>query len=448
MTDMMTNMITDNRKPWTNWSGSVLTHPHHIAYPASIEEVVALIHQCASDGKYIRMVGSGHSFTPVAASDHVLVSLDRMQGIVSVDPAAHTATVWAGTKLRQLGELLHTEGLAQENMGDIDVQSIAGAISTGTHGTGASVGTIATQVTGIKVVNGLGEVLTCTVDTHPERFKALQISLGTLGIIVQVTLRLRPSYVLAYESKRMALADCLLQLPALRRENRHFEFFWFPYADTCQVKLMNEGIAPTPTNKLRDYIKDHLLENTTLKVLSELCRLLPAATSAVSRLSASAVPVGSKADYSYRIFATERLVRFHEMEYNVPAEAMADVVREMREAMERERFRVHFPIECRYVAADDIWLSPSYGRDSAYIAVHMYRGMPYERYFEVMEQIFLRYEGRPHWGKMHSLAASQLKERYPMWEQYARIREQMDPQELFLSPYMRQLLVTEGDDVL
>jgi len=433
------SLASSNLKGWSNWSGSAVAQPQLIAYPESIDEVVELVRSCAASKRYLRVVGSGHSFTPVAASDQVLVSLDKLQGIVSVNAEMDSAVVWAGTKLKRLGELLHAEGLAQENLGDIDVQSIAGAISTGTHGTGKGLGTIATQVIGITVVNGLGEVLECTPESHPELFKALQISLGTLGVIVQVKLRLRKSYVLAYESKRMPLAQCLTELPELSERNRHFEFYWFPYAETCQVKLMNEAESPTPATPVRDFINDRLLENTLFGAMSAFCRAVPAACASVSRISASSVPVTSKANFSHRLFATQRIVRFNEMEYNLPAEAMADAIREMREAMEREKFHVHFPVECRYVAADDIWLSPAYGRDSAYIAVHMYRGMPYKRYFEVMEQIFLRYGGRPHWGKLHTLKGEGLKERYPMWQNFADVRSAMDPQEMFLSPYMREL---------
>ncbi|MBO9597773.1 MAG: FAD-binding protein, partial [Cohnella sp.] len=192
---------------WRNWSGIVRTTPLDVFYPSSIEEIVDLVRLCRREGRHLRVVGSGHSFTAVAASDDVLVSLDKMQGIVEVDVAARTATVWAGTKLKLLGELLHAEGLAQENLGDIDVQSIAGAISTGTHGTGTAFGTIATQVVGLTVITGAGEIISCTESSHPELFKALQVSLGSLGVIAQVTLRLRPSYKLSYESARVPLVD-------------------------------------------------------------------------------------------------------------------------------------------------------------------------------------------------------------------------------------------------
>ncbi|MGI2297234.1 D-arabinono-1,4-lactone oxidase [Paenibacillus sp. GXUN7292] len=426
---------------WSNWSGSVTADPEHIAYPGSIGEIVELVHKCRAEGRYIRIVGTGHSFTAVAASSQVLVSLDKLQGLVNVNHEEQTAVVWGGTKLKLLGQLLYSESLAQENMGDIDAQSIAGAVSTGTHGTGLKLGSLSTQVIGFTIVNGLGEVLECSEQSHPELFKALQVSLGTLGIIVQVKLRLRKSYILACESKRIKLSDCLGQLKDLAENNRHFEFFWFPYAQTCQVKLTNEAAYMTKASPIRDYINESLLENKLFGCLSSLCRAFPPLSATVSRISASSVPVSTKASYSHQVFATQRLVKFNEMEYSIPVEAMEDTINEMRSAMNREKFHVHFPIECRFAAGDDIWLSPSYGRDSGYIAVHMYRGMPYERYFEVMEQILQSQGGRPHWGKMHTLKAAQLKELYPMWQQFAQVRAQMDPEKLFLSSYMRELII-------
>jgi len=241
-------MIKSGRK-WRNWSGIVSATPTTVLYPQHIEEVAEAVKLCRKEGRTLRVLGSGHSFTAIAASEDVFVSLDRMQGILHMDREACTATVWAGTKLRMLGELLHSEGLAQENLGDIDVQSIAGAISTGTHGTGLAFGNIATQVIGLTVVTGAGEVLDVTEKSHPELFKALQISLGALGVIVQVTLRLRPSYKLKYESSRVPLTECLERLDQYSRSHRNFEFYWFPYAEPCQLKIMNETEEPAASRK-------------------------------------------------------------------------------------------------------------------------------------------------------------------------------------------------------
>lgn len=431
-------MMKSGRK-WRNWSGIVTTTPRDVIYPTSIEEIADVVRMCRREGRRLRVVGSGHSFTAIAASEDVLLSLDLMQGIVSVDPEAGTATVWAGTKLKALGELLHAEGLAQENLGDIDVQSIAGAISTGTHGTGIAFGTLATQVVGLTVIAGTGDVISCTEASHPELFKALQVSIGSLGVIAQVTLRLRKAYKLRYEGARVPLTECLARLPELKAGHRNFEFYWFPYAEPCQLKMTNETDEPVTTRKVRDYVSDVILENGVFGLLSGLARRVPPLSATVSRICASSAPALRKVEASHRIYATTRLVRFNEMEYNLPADAMADVIREMRETMAREKHRVHFPIECRYVQADDIWLSPAYGRDSAYIAVHMYRGMPHEKYFADMERIFLRYGGRPHWGKLHTLEADRLRERYPMWDRFAQTRDEMDPDGVLLNGYLRRV---------
>ncbi|RUS45207.1 D-arabinono-1,4-lactone oxidase [Cohnella sp. AR92] len=426
---------------WSNWSGSVVASPKQVVSPSSIEEIAELVRKCKNEGRKLRVVGSGHSFTPVAATNDLLVSLDNLQGIVSVDSEARTATVWAGTKLKLLGELLHAEDLAQENLGDIDVQSIAGAISTGTHGTGIHLGTIATQLLGMTIVDGNGDIRQLDAESSPDIFGALQVSLGVLGIVAQVTLRLRSSYKLEYRSSRIPLSECLDRLDEFRTGHRHFEFYWFPYAETCQIKFMDETEDRITSRPIRDYLSEMVLENGVFGAMSGLCRRFPRLTKPVSRISASSVPVFRKVDYSHRIFATKRLVRFNEMEYNLPADAMASVIREMREVMERERFAVHFPIECRYVRGDDIWLSPASGRDSAYIAVHMYKGMPYRSYFAAMEEIFLRHGGRPHWGKLHTLKESQLRDRYPRWQQFLDLRSEFDPEGLFLNEHLRDLFI-------
>ncbi|QJC51081.1 FAD-binding protein [Paenibacillus albicereus] len=424
---------------WTNWAGNVVAEPAEVVYPASVEETAEAVRRCRREGRKLRVVGSGHSFTPIAASDGMMLSLDRMQGLIELDEEAGTALVWGGTKLRRLGRLLHERGWAQENLGDIDVQSIAGAIATGTHGTGRGFGNISTQAVELTVVTGAGDIVTCSESSHSDWFKALQVSAGMLGVIVQVRLRLQRAFRMEYSSSTLPLGDCLGRLDELADGNRHFEFFWFPYAEPCQIKRMNPTERPSVERPVRDYISDVLVENKLFGLLSEGCRLFPSLAPRISRLSASSVPVGTKVSDSYRLFATERSVKFVEMEYNVPAEAMAPVIREMRAEMERQRYRVHFPVECRYAKGDDIPLSPAYGRDSAYIAVHMYKGMPHEAYFAAMERIFLAHGGRPHWGKLHSLGAAQLRGLYPRWDSFAAARRELDPDGVFLSGPMARL---------
>ncbi len=425
---------------WHNWSDSVRGAPRALPQPRNMDELARLVGTAGREGRHLRVVGDGHSFTPLVQTDDILLSLDGMQGIESVDAARGTVRVWAGTRLKRLGDELLARGVAQENLGDIDVQSIAGAISTGTHGTGIRFGTLATQVAGLTLVTAAGDVLECSEEQHPDVFKAAQVSLGALGVVAAVTLRVVPATRLRFVSKRERLTECLANLDRYKQENSHFEFFWMPYTPWVQAKFLNETDDPPSPGNIWGTLNKVLLENGLYWVLSECCRLVPPVSRTVSKISAWGIASVSETDYSHRLFATPRMVKFQEMEYNIPAQHFVEVLGAVQARMERERFNVHFPIECRFVRGDDIWLSPAYGRDSAYIAVHMYKGMPYQRYFRAIEEIYQPYGGRPHWGKMHTLDAATLATRYPRWNDFRRVRAALDPRGLFLNDYLRRLL--------
>lgn len=425
---------------WSNWSGSVQSTPREIVKPQSIDELTRLVKGYGRQQRHIRVVGAGHSFTPIAQTDDVLVSLEAIQGLESVDKTAGTAIILGGTRLQALGEAFLEHGVAQENLGDIDVQSISGAISTGTHGTGIQFGNLSTQVAGLTLITANGELLECSSGQNADIFKAAQVSLGTLGIIARVKLRIVPAKRLNYRSQRQNISDVLDRLKQYKQDNSHFEFYCFPYSDGVQAKFTNETTEPVSKSSLWGDFNKIVLENGVYWVLSELCRMFPQACKGVSRLSAQAVGNINETNYSHRIFATPRVVRFQEMEYNIPAEHFSTVLNEIRQCIEQYQFQVHFPIECRFVKADDIWLSPACQRESAYIAVHMYRGMPYQFYFRHIEDIFKRYQGRPHWGKMHTRTAKELAQLYPHWNDFRRVRAELDPQGLFLNNYLRELL--------
>jgi FAD-linked oxidoreductase len=425
---------------WRNWSGSVRCSPRELAKPRDLDELVRLMGEWGRAGRNVRVVGDGHSFTPLVKTDDVLLSLDNMQGVESVDAERQTVRVWAGTRLKRLGDDLLARGLAQENLGDIDVQSIAGATSTGTHGTGIRFGSLSTQVAGLTLVTASGQLLDCSEQQHPDIFKAAQVSLGALGIIAAVTLRVVPAQRLHFTTRREHIDSVLANLDRYKSENSHFEFFWFPYTPWAQVKFLNETDAPPSPANLLSTLNKLVLENGVFWLLSESCRLVPPISRTASHISALGLATASETDYSHRLYATPRAVKFQEMEYNVPAADFPAVLSEVRERIARERFNVHFPIECRFVRGDDIWLSPAYGRDSAYIAVHMYRGMPYERYFRAVEPIFQPYGGRPHWGKLHTLGAATLSARYPHWDDFRRVRVALDPNGIFLNDYLCRLL--------
>jgi len=429
---------------WSNWSGSVKCSPTEVVKPHSIDELAEVVRECGLAGRHLRVAGSGHSFTPIVQSNDVLVSLEEMQGIESIDAERGTATILGGTVLKNLGEMLFEHGLAQENLGDIDVQSISGAISTGTHGTGMRFGTLSTQVESFTLVTAAGEILECSLEREPEIFKAAQVSLGTLGVIAKVKLRVVPAKRLHYLGQRKKLSECLAHLEQYKQDNSHFEFLWIPYTGGVQAKFLNETTKPVSKSTLWENFNKIVLENYVYWLLSEACRMVPRMCKTVCNISAQSIATIDEVNYSHRLFTTPRMVRFQEMEYNIPAEYTGAVINEIQECIQRQQFQVHFPIECRFVHSDDIWLSPAYGRESAYIAVHMYRGMPYRSYFYYIEEIFKRYQGRPHWGKMHTRTAGELAELYPHWHDFRRVRAALDPQGVFLNSYLRDLFDADG----
>lgn len=424
---------------WQNWSGSVKGQPRQVVMPGSINELRRLVSVYARDGRRVRVVGSGHSFTPLVQSDDVLISLDNLQGVELLDAERETVTVLGGTKLKMLGETLLAHGLAQENLGDIDVQSIAGAISTGTHGTGIAFGSLATQIEGITLVTADGELLECSPAQHPDIFKAAQVSLGTLGVIASVKLRVVPAKVLHYQGLRKKLSDCLEHLEQYKQENAHFEFFWFPYTEWVQAKFINPTSEAPGKNTVWGTLNKIVLENWAYGSLCAISRAMPGFAKGVCKISGNSIANVDEINYSHRLFSTPRMVRFQEMEYNIPAEHLRTVVSEIQQCIEQHQFAVNFPIECRFVHSDDLWLSPAYQRESAYVAVHMYRGMPYQSYFSHIEEIFKRYQGRPHWGKLHTRTAQELAALYPRWQDFRRIRASLDPNGMFLNDYLRAL---------
>lgn len=429
---------------WRNWSGSVASAPREIISPGSIPELAQAVRERGAAGRHVRVVGSGHSFTPLAQTDDTLITMSGLSGITNFDAERGLVTVLGGTPLKQLGDALLERGVAQENLGDIDVQTITGAVSTGTHGTGVNFGTLSTQIAGLTLVTASGDVIEVTPGSNPELFKAAQVSLGALGVIASVTLRVVPAKRLRYQTRRERIESLLEHLEQYKRENSHFEFFWFPYTKWAQAKFTNETNAqPTSANLWTEFNRV-VLENGVFWALSEVSRLAPAASATVCKVSAWGIASTTAVEYSHRIYATPRDVRFQEMEYNIPAQHFTEALAEIEAVINRRRFAVNFPVECRFVKGDDIWLSPAYQRDSAYIAVHMYQGMPYNEYFQAVEEIFQRYDGRPHWGKLHTLTAATLASRYPHWQDFLRVRASLDPQGVFLNDYLRQLFGVDG----
>ncbi|MBX7269441.1 FAD-binding protein [Micromonospora sp. Llam7] len=426
---------------WSNWAGNQHSRTAAVLRPSSVAEVAEQVRSAVEAGERIRPVGSGHSFTPVAVGDGRRMDLTRLAIDVRVDIDRRLVTVPAGMTLRELNVLLAGHRLALPNLGDVDAQTVAGAISTGTHGTGATHGGLATFVEALTLVTGTGEVLHCSAAEHPDVFDAARTALGTLGVLVEVTLRCVDAFVLRAHERPTSLGGVLADLPGLLDAHDHVEFFWFPYTTRAQLKT-NDRVAvdDQPLPRWRSWFDDDFLANAVFAELCRLGRAMPTLAPRISALSAWALGERRYTGRSDAVFCSPRRVRFLEMEYALPREALAEALDALRRIIDGLPFKVLFPVEVRFTAADGIWLSHSHGRDSAYVALHQYVGMPYEPYFRAFEKVATGLGGRPHWGKLHWRDAGSLAPAYPRWHDFRRIRSHLDPQQTFTTPYLATLL--------
>lgn len=428
---------------WRNWAGNVTVTPARWQHPVSAAEIALTVSAAAADGLPVHAVGSGHSFTPVAVAPGVALDLSGWTGIVAADTRTGLVTVRSGTRLRQLNADLDRLGLALANLGDIDVQTVAGAVSTGTHGTGARLGGLATQIEALEMVLADGSVVSCSAQEHQDLFAAARVGLGALGIITEVTLRCVPSFVLSAEEGPEPVGDVIARFGELAADHDHFEFYWIPYGRNALVKRNNRvpaGQDPAPLSAARRFYEYEIMENAGFGLLCRAGRLVPRLIPRLNRLTSAALSRRSYSDRSHRVFTTPRRVRFVESEYAIPAGAAPEVLAELRREVPKLTDPVMFPVEVRVAAADDIWLSTASARASAYIAIHQYCGLPYQAYFDLFESIVAGVGGRPHWGKLHTLGAERLSELYPHFADFVRIRDQVDPGGLFTNPYLDRVL--------
>jgi len=436
--------------PWRNWAGTAAATPARWGQPQSEAEISASVKDAAAAGLRVRALGSGHSFTPAAATDGLALDLSGWTGIVAADTRTGTVTVRSGTTLRALNAALDGLGLAMANLGDIDAQTVAGALSTGTHGTGARLGGLATQAEAFGLVLADGSAVMCSASERPELFAAARVGLGALGVVSTVTLRCVPAFMLAAEEGPELVDDVIERFDSMAAENDHFEFYWFPYGRYALVKRNNRlspgrTAAPNvrasrPMPGWRRFWEFEVMENAGFGTLCRLGRAAPRIIPALSRFSSAALSTRSYTDASYRVFVTPRRVRFVESEYAVPRESLGGVLAELRRAVPRLPDPVMFPVEVRVAAADDIWLSTAYGRDTAYVAIHQYTGLPYRAYFDAFESIVAEVAGRPHWGKMHTLDAERLRALYPRFDDFRRVRAETDPEARFGNSYLERVL--------
>ncbi len=428
-------------RAWRNWAGNVSAAPARAVAPASVDELAAELRRAAEDGLTVKAVGSGHSFTSTAATRGVQVRPEALTAIRDIDRAAGTVTAESGVRLSQLNAVLAAEGLSLANMGDIMVQTVAGATSTGTHGTGRDSGSMAAQIRGFELVTADGSVLTCSAERNPEVFAAGRIGLGALGVVSAITFAVEPMFLLTAREEPMRFDRVMAEFDQLVAENEHFEFYWFPHTDGCTTKRNNRSQGPAaPVPPLRGWIDDELLSNGVFQAACALGKAVPAAIPGIARVSSRALSARTYTDIAYKVFTSPRRVRFVEMEYAVPREAAVSVIRELKAMVEASDLRVSFPVEVRVAPADDIVLSTASGRDSAYVAVHMYRGSGYQRYFTAVERIMVAAGGRPHWGKIHTRDAEYLSGVYPRFGEFTQLRDRLDPERLFTNSYLRRVL--------
>ena len=428
---------------WQNWGRTASIRPVRVERPRTPEGVQRAVRAAAARGLTVKAIGAGHSFTGIGAAPGVLLELDDMQGLVSADRQTGLVTLLAGTRLHRIPRLLAPFGLAMENLGDIDRQSIAGAISTGTHGTGARFGGIATQVRGITMITADGEFLRIDAEQNSDLLPAAALSLGALGIIVEVTLQCVPAFVLAAVDAPVPLDELLDTLPERVDAADHLEFYWHPHTDVALTKThtrLPESAPRSPRPPLTRWLDEQVLSNGVFGAFCAVSRVVPAVIPPFNRTAVRLTGDAAYADRSHRVLIHSRRVRFREMEYALPAENAVPAFRAIWQLIADRGWRIEFPIEVRFAGADDLWLSTASGRETAYIAVHRYWRIDPAEYLDAVEAVMLAFGGRPHWGKLHGLGAEELRARYPRFDDFVALRDRLDPERVFGNRHLERIL--------
>ncbi|MGW0181707.1 D-arabinono-1,4-lactone oxidase [Nocardia sp. NPDC003345] len=426
-------------KLWVNWAGDQQCAPARLAAPRDHAELAAELGRAADEGQRVRVAGAGHSFTDTCLTDGVLLDLSRMNRVLAVDRDTGRARVQAGMTLAALNDQLDAHGLAFPNLGDIDVQTIAGATATGTHGTGGRLPNISAALHSVELMTADGRVTELSQESNPQAWRAARVGLGALGVVTAFTVQLVESFVLEGIERPVPVEDVLADLDSLIDDNDHFEFYMFAHSPIAMTKRNNRVELPAaPRGELVDWFADVLLSNHAFDALCRVARRRPALIPWIHRGAAYAGSYRRQVDRSYRVFTSPRLFRFTEMEYAIPREHSVEAIREIKETA--KRFDSPMPIEVRWVSGDDAFLSPAGGRPTCYIAVHQYQGMEYEPFFRACEAVFDRFDGRPHWGKRHFQTADTLRGRYPDWDRFAEVRRRYDPRGRFANAYLDRVL--------
>jgi FAD-linked oxidoreductase len=426
---------------WRNWAGNERSDAA-VVQAGSADEVAAVLTAAAAAGRRVRPIGSGHSFTGIGRPEDLQLACGRLAEIGEVGDDG-LVTVAAGVPLHRLNAELVRRGWSLTNLGDVDRQTVAGAIATGTHGTGARFGGLATQVRGLTLVTPSGDVLECDATRRPEVFSAARIGLGALGVVTAVTLQAVPAFALRAVEGPGTLTAAIEGFDELMTSTDHVEFYWFPHTDVTLLKCntrtpLADGLAPLP--RWRAVWDDEILANGAFAGVVAAGRRVPALIPPLARMSAKALGARTWTDHSHRVFVSRRRVRFLEMEYAIPRAEAAAVLGELRRVHEANDWRAAFPVEVRVAAADDIPLSTAFGRDSAYIAAHVPAGTEPGPWFAALESIAGEVGGRPHWGKLHGLDASVLRTRYPRFDEFVAVRDRLDPAGVLSNSYLDRVL--------
>jgi FAD-linked oxidoreductase len=426
---------------WSNWSGGVKSKPREIVAPKDELELAAAVRKGIGP---VRTPGTGHSFTPLNATDGTMIDLAAFGGLKGWDPDKKVATFGAATPLWEIGSLIHPLGCALKNMGDIDRQTLGGVVGTGTHGTGKTLGSFSAEVAGFRLVLANGEIIHCSRDENPDVFDAGRTSIGSLGVMAEIAMHVRPIYKLAEKDFLLPIDQLWDQLESLIANNRHFEFFWFPYSDVAVCKTLNESDKTVPEPRSAEYLRDRGLKGSsgearTFEMVNEVLPYAPFLLRPAHRLFSGGMGSGNRIKWSHEILPSPRTTRFNEMEYAIPYAKGPETIKAIVAEIRKKRINTGFPIEYRTVAPDDAWLSPFYERPSATIAVHQYHRVDTSRLFEACESIFRSVEGRPHWGKRHTRTRDELAKLYPRFEDFRAVRARLDPEGKFMNAHLRSM---------
>jgi FAD-linked oxidoreductase len=428
---------------WQNWGRSASSHPVLMARPTNVDEVVSIVRFARDNGLTVKTVGAGHSFSAIAATDGIMLDLGWIEGLSAVDERLGRVTLGAGTNLFQLPTILAPYRLALANMGDIDRQTIAGATSTGTHGTGTRFGGLATQIVAATLVIGDGSILRVSETEHPELLPAVRLGLGALGVLVDLTIQCVPSFLLSAVERPVGFDFVLDEFEEHSSATDHFEFYWWPHTDGVMAKTNTRLPAEAerkPLRRINEFVEDRVVSNGVLSVICNVGHVAPFVIPSINRLATRVYGNRSYTDHSHRVFASSRTTRFREMEYAIPRAAVPAALRAVRKLIDDRGWRISFPVEVRVAQADDNWLSTAEGRDTGYIAVHRHFRDDPEQYFRAVEQIMMSYGGRPHWGKIHYQDAESLAKSYPHLGDFLAVRDRLDPGRTFTNPYLDRVL--------